>query len=70
MKLSELFSKHNTNPFLKAKLKIHVTLDNGEALRKGCISDLLIDKGDGTYHFERNNVACTVNADEIKLIDA
>lgn len=65
MKLSELLG--NYKPDLRAELKVRVELDNGEVLEKGCISDLVIDKGDGTYHFEVDNDACTVTREEIHI---
>ena len=56
-------------PGLKARLKIRIKLDDGTIYRKGTVSELLIDKGNGTYHFEAKGSATTVTAEEIELIN-
>jgi hypothetical protein len=68
MKLSDMVRAYTSNTKLKAKLKKRIKLDNGDVLKKGTVSDLLIDKGNGEYHFEANNTACTVKRDEIEII--
>jgi hypothetical protein len=68
MKLSDLIGSYVSQPRLKAKLKHGIKLDNGERLKKGTVSDLLIKKDNNTYHFEANNTACTVTVDEIEFI--
>jgi hypothetical protein len=66
MKLSELLGKFR--PGLKAKLLVEIKLNNGSVMPKGVISDLLIDKGNGTYHFEYDHDACEVKSEEIKIL--
>jgi hypothetical protein len=68
-KLSDMITAYATRPFLKARLKIRIKLDDGTIYRKGTVSELLIDKGNGTYHFEAKGSACTVTDGEIELID-
>jgi hypothetical protein len=68
MKISEMLSSYVRNIHLKAKLKVQITLDNGKVLKKGTVSDFLIDLGDGTYHFESKDSACIVEEAEIQLI--
>lgn len=68
MKLSEMFSSYAKQPFLKAKLKKRIKLDDGTILKKGTESSILIERDDGTYHFEANNSACVVKEDEITII--
>lgn len=64
----------NYRPSLKGKLKKQIkvvvcpTTQQKKILRKGTVSDILIPKGDGTYHFEANNIAITVTADEIEIL--
>lgn len=67
-KFSDLIKNYTANINLKAKLKKRITIDNGTVLKKGTVSDLLIDMGDGKYHFEANQTACTVTADEIIMV--
>jgi len=68
MKLSALTAAYATGPFLKARLRKGMRLNDGTVFRKGTMSDILIDKGDGTYHFEAKNLATTVSFDEIEII--
>jgi hypothetical protein len=68
MKLSDMVALYARNPRAKAKLKKRIKLDDGTTFKKGTVSELLIDKGDGTYHFEANHSACTVKADEIEFL--
>lgn len=67
-KLSDLIRSYTSAPRMKAKLKKRIKLNTGEVLKKGTVSDLLIEKDDGTYHFEAENTACIVTADEIEMI--
>jgi len=53
----------------KAKLKIDVRLSTGEFMKKGETGSLLIDFGNGKYHFEHNDFACQVSREEIELIN-
>jgi len=68
MKLSELISSYTANMRLKARLKEDIQLNCGTVLKKGTVSALLIDKGNGEYHFEAENTACTVIASELEFI--
>lgn len=68
MKLSDLIKSQCSNGNLKAKLKVRIKLDNGTVLRKGTVSEFLIRRDDGTYHFEANNTACRVKIEEIEFI--
>lgn len=69
MKLSQMIAAYK--PGLKAELLVDVTVsDNGSdyVFKAGTISQFLIDKGDGTYHFEADDHAFTAKLDEIKLL--
>jgi len=68
MSMMDLIMRAARNRRAKAKLTKAIKLNNGRTLKKGTVSDLLIDKGDGTYHFEANDTACTVTSDEIEMI--
>jgi hypothetical protein len=68
MKLSEMITSYVSNPRSKAKLKKRLKLDDGTVYKKGTVSEILIKKNDGTYHFEANNSACTVTEDELEFI--
>jgi flagellar motility protein MotE (MotC chaperone) len=59
MKLSEYLSQ-GTFLHKKGKLKIDISLDNGEVRYKDDIVSILMDKGNGNYHAEDNGWACTV----------
>lgn len=60
--------KNNKVMNKRAKLLIDIDLDNGEARVKGDIVSVLLDKGNGQYHVEDNDFACTVSKDEIRFI--
>lgn len=68
MELSKLLYNYTSSPKLKARLLVELTLSDGTEYPIGTISDLLIDKDNGTYHFEANHSACTVSRDEIEFI--
>ena len=68
MKISEMIRSYANQPKLKAQLKKRIKLDDGTVFKKGTVSEILIDKMDGTYHFEAKNSACTVKADEITFL--
>jgi hypothetical protein len=68
MKLSQMVAAYARNPRAKAKLKQRIELDNGDVLEAGIVSELLISKGDGKYHFEADHTACTVTEDEIEFL--
>lgn len=68
MKLSDLITQHTKSMALQGKLLKRITLDDGTVYKKGTVSEILIDKGNDTYHFEANNSACTVKADEIEIL--
>lgn len=68
MKLSEVSFCYARSPNLRAKLLKKIDLDNGITLKRGAISALLIDKGNGEYHFETEQTACTVSSNEIQLL--
>ncbi len=55
-------------PGFKAKLKKRIKLNNGIVLKAGTISDILIEKDDGKYHFEAENTACIVDRSEITIL--
>lgn len=66
--ISDLVRSYGSSPRMKAKLKIEIKLDDGTVYPIGTVSDLLISKGNGQYHFEADNSACTVTANEIEFI--
>ena len=68
MKLSEYLSS-NKIMHKRAKLLIDLELDNGESRKKGDIVSILLDKGNGKYHAEDNEWACTVDKSEIEFIN-
>jgi hypothetical protein len=68
MKISQMVASWASNPKAKAKLKVQIELDDGTVFEVGTVSDLLIAKGDGKYHFESDHSACTVTEDEIEFI--
>lgn len=67
MKLSEFMSS-GLMFGKKAKLKIDISLNNGESMKKGEVVSILKDYGDGYYHAEHNEFACKVYKDEIEFI--
>jgi len=67
MKLSEFFSSGIMSK--RAKLKLDITLDNGESMNKGDEVSILKDYGKGYYHAEHNDFACKVYKDEIEFIN-
>jgi hypothetical protein len=69
MKLSQLIENYTKSPHLKGRLKINVELDNGDIVNAGTVSDLLIPKGCGKFHFEAGNTAFTADEKEIEFID-
>ncbi len=68
MKLSEYLTT-NRIMFKKAKLLIDLNLDNDESRKKGDIVSILLDLGNGKYHAEDNDWACTVEENEIEFIN-
>lgn len=68
MKLTDMVKSYTRNPKAKARLRERIKLDNGDVLEKGTVSELLIAKGNGKYHFEADHTACTVNENEIEFI--
>lgn len=68
MKLSEYLTNNKMLFGKKGKLLIDIKLNSGEIRKKGDIVDILLDKGDGKYHAEDNDWACTVTEKEIKFI--
>ncbi len=68
MKLSDMVAAYTKNIGNKAKLKKQIKLNNGITLKKGTVSVILIDKGNGKYHFEANNTATTVDVSEIEFV--
>lgn len=69
MKITELVMRHVMQSRLKARLLKDITLEDGTVFLTGQESNLLIDRGDGTYHFEANNSACQVIKDEIEFFN-
>jgi hypothetical protein len=68
MKLSAMIAAYAARPLVKARLKKGMRLYDVKVFRKVTVSDLLIDKGDGTYYFEAKHSAATVTADEVEII--
>lgn len=68
MKLSDMISSYINAPKLKAKLKQEIKLDDGTVFEAGTVSQLLIKKHDGSYHFESMDSACTVKSEELEFI--
>lgn len=68
MKLSDMIASYISAPKLQGKLKNEVTLDDGTVFEQGTLSQLLIKKHDGSYHFESDHSACTVSHDEIEFV--
>jgi len=67
MKLSEFFSSGIMHK--KAKLKIDISLDNGEKMSRGEEVSVLKDYGEGYYHIEHNDFACKAHRNEIDFIN-
>lgn len=67
MKISEMFKKGKYY-HRKAKLLVDLDLDNGESMKAGETGSVLLDYGNGTYHFENNDFACRVSKDEIEFL--
>jgi hypothetical protein len=65
-------SQYTLNPRAKARLKEDIQFNNTSGgkstFKAGTISDLLIDRGDGLFHFEANNEAIVVDKSEIEMI--
>ena len=68
MKITDLIASYITNPKLQGKLKNEISLDDGTIFQKGTISEVLIKKHDGNYHFESDHSDCTVSHDEIEFV--
>lgn len=68
MRISDMIASYINEPKLKAKLKQEIKLDDGTVFEAGTVSELLIKKHDGSYHFESLNSACTVKVEEIEFI--
>jgi len=66
--LRDLLTNYNKNINLKGKLNKSIKLNNGKTLRKGTVSDLLIEMENDMYHFESKDNACTVTKDEITIL--
>lgn len=68
MKLTEFFSS-GLMLNKKARLKVDISLDNGEKRNKGDEVSVLKDYGDGYFHIEHNEFACKAHKDEIEMIN-
>ena len=68
MKLSDAIRSYSENINLKATLNLEIKLDNGTILVKNTVSDFLIEKSNGNYHFEAMDTACEVEPSEITII--
>jgi hypothetical protein len=69
MKLSQIF-ENNMNIMQPAKLLVSLKLDDGTVLKKNSKGHLMIDYGNGWYHFENNDGACKVKAKEVMVVAA
>lgn len=69
MKLTDMVKSYTQNMNLKAKLKQAIKLDDGIILEKDTVSDFLIKKQNGNYHFEAMNTACEVMPKEITILE-
>ena len=54
----------------KGKLKIDVSLNNGEARKAGDVVSILKENGNGEYHAEDNDWACNLKQDEFDFVEA
>ena len=68
MKLMDMVKSYASQPRLKGRLLVEITLDDGTVYPKGTVSNLLVQKTEGTYHFEADHSACTVSVDEIEIL--
>lgn len=72
MKLSDMIRSYATKPKMKARLILDINIKyefrDDEVMPAGTISDLLIERDDGSYHFEALDTAIIVQADEIEFI--
>lgn len=71
MKLSQLIMSYASQPYLRASLNKQISFtEDGKSRRmaKDTISDVLIDMGNGKYHFEAKNTAIVVNESEITFL--
>lgn len=69
MKLSDMVKSYTNNMNLKANLNKKIKLDDGTVFKKDTVSEFLIKKENGNYHFEAMGSACEVSPEEITMID-
>ncbi len=73
MKLAALITHYGCSPGLKASLVENIAFIDKSGTRQifkaGSRSDLLIDRGDGTYHFESDDHAIIVEEHEIEFLE-
>ena len=53
----------------KATLNKKIKLNDGTVFKKDTISEFLIKKENGNYHFEAMGSSCEVKAEEITMVD-
>lgn len=68
MNISDMVKSYLEDIKSKASLNKEIKLSNGKVLKKGTVSQILIKKDNGNYHFEVNDNACEVTKEEITFI--
>ena len=73
MKLSKMIDSWVSSSHVKARLLVDINVkhqfQDDILLEVGTISDVLIERDDGTFHFEAKNTATRVTRDEIEIIE-
>lgn len=69
MKLTDMIKSYTQNMNLKATLNKKIKLSDGVIFEKGTVSEFLIKKENGNYHFEALGSACDVKPEEITILD-
>ena len=71
MKLSQLLTSGKILPASKNKVKLSkkITTDDGKVFKKGTQGTLVLDFGNGEYHFENNSGAFRIKSSEFERID-
>ncbi len=69
MKISEIVLRYAQNRKLKGKLTQDISLNTDVVLKKGTVSTILVDKGDGTFHFEVGDDAFSAQQEDFEFVE-
>lgn len=69
MKLTDMIKSYTQNINLRAKLNQPIKVSDEVILKKDTVSEFLIKKDNGNYHFEAMNTACEVKPEEITILE-